>query len=44
MNGFFASTKNTGTSLKNYEAKKKQEMEQKNERKKQQDIESFKEI
>ena len=35
---------NTGTSLKNYEAKKKQEMEQKNERKKQQDIESFKEI
>ena len=34
---------NTGTTLKNYEKKKQEEMEQQNE-KRQQDIESFKEI
>ena len=35
---------NTGTSLTNYENQKKNEMEKSNERKRQQDIESFKEV
>ena len=35
---------NTGTTLKNYEKKKQEEMEQQNEKKTKQDIESFKEV